>query len=106
MLIICSALLAAHCPAIFSSLVLVDPIIKHFGDGIEKRRAVYDRVRSALTRRDGWASKCVHLLICLNVGPKSHPVQRAGVALSPSQPILRILASDYAPYLHQAWAHA
>ncbi|KZP18883.1 hypothetical protein FIBSPDRAFT_791261 [Athelia psychrophila] len=52
-----SAVLAAHCPAIFSSLVLVDPTIRQYVPGVGKTQRGYDMVRGALSRRDGWASK-------------------------------------------------
>ena len=52
----CSAMLAAHCPELFSSLVLVDPTIKQYVPGIEQNARAHAMVRGALGRRDGWSS--------------------------------------------------
>ncbi|KAF7970127.1 hypothetical protein HWV62_24952 [Athelia sp. TMB] len=53
----CSAMLAAHCPKLFSSLVLVDPTIKQYVPGIERNARAHAMVCGALGRRDGWSSK-------------------------------------------------
>ncbi|KAF7978749.1 hypothetical protein HWV62_44766 [Athelia sp. TMB] len=52
-----SASVAAHCPALFSSLVLVDPVIGQYVKRTGKNEALYNFVRGALGRREYWASK-------------------------------------------------
>ncbi|KZP30752.1 hypothetical protein FIBSPDRAFT_850200 [Athelia psychrophila] len=52
-----SASVAVHCPALFSSLVLVDPVIIQHVERTEKYEIMYRFVQGALGRRDGWSSK-------------------------------------------------
>ncbi|KZP03357.1 hypothetical protein FIBSPDRAFT_923550 [Athelia psychrophila] len=52
-----SASVAAHCPALFSSLVLVDPVIIQHVERVGEDKTLYRYVQGALGRPDGWSSK-------------------------------------------------